>query len=348
MLAKYSNKVRDRFRCPNFLTFFISLCATSCLSVSFAEQTANNYKPPRTEYGKPDLQGIWTNSSVTDLERPASMQKLVLTEAEAKKWVDSDDLVERVRTDKQPVNPTTGLLDGTDLAAGRGYNSFWIDPGTQVGKVRGELRSSWIIDPANGRIPYSTAGREHVARMRHRAESYDGPEVRPLGDRCLATTGRTGPPMTNGLYNNHYQFVQTKDRVVLLNEMVQHARTVRMNGEHLPKNIRPLFGDSIGWWDGDTLVVETTNFHPLHSMHGHPAYLTETGKVTERFTRYSATQILYEFTVEDPALYTQPWRGELSFNKSPERIYEYACHEGNYAMIGILAGAREQEKKSGK
>jgi hypothetical protein len=152
--------------------------------------------------------------------------------------------------------------------------------------------------------------------------------------------------MINGLYNNNYQIIQTSDRIVILNEMVQHARTVRLNGAHIPKNIRPLFGDSIGWWDGDTLVVETTNFSPLHSMYGHPAYLTVTGKVTERFTRYSPMQIFYEFTVDDPALYTQPWRGEVIFNKSNERIYEYACHEGNYAMLGILAGAREKERKA--
>jgi hypothetical protein len=341
---KEFNKDRERRSYRSVVIVLFSLYATDC----FAQQTANSYKPPRTELGRPDLQGIWTNSSVTKLERPANLRKLVLTAAEAAEWVRSDELVEHVLQDPQSINPKTGLLDGTDLAAGHGYNGFWLDPGTQVGRVRSELRSSWIIDPANGKIPYSTAGREHVARMRHRAESYDGPEVRPLGDRCLATTGRTGPPMVNGLYNNNYQIVQTRDRVVILNEMVEHARTVRLNSEHVPKNIRPLFGDSIGWWDGDTLVVETTNFHPLHSMHGHPAYLTETGKVTERFTRYSPSQILYEFTVEDPALYTQPWRGELSFNKSNERIYEYACHEGNYAMSGILAGARQQEKKASK
>jgi hypothetical protein len=325
---------------------FFPLPVTAALLVACSVAAAPPYKPPRLADGKPDLQGIWTNSSVTDLERPAGIAKLVLTPQEAERWVASDDLVERVRTDQQPVNPKTGLLDGSDLAAGRGYNAFWIDPGTQVGRVRGELRSSWIVEPVDGRIPYSDNGRRHIAAMRQRAQSYDGPEVRPLGDRCLATTGRTGPPMINGLYNNHYQIVQTADRVLILNEMVQHARTVRLNAKHLPANIRPLFGDSIGRWEGDTLVVETTNFHPLHSMHGHPAFLTERGKVTERFTRYSATQILYEFTVEDPSLYAQPWRGELSFNRSDERIYEYACHEGNYAMIGILAGARQQERNA--
>jgi len=339
MSIRECNKVRNVQRGA----FVIALLAVAVHCD--AADSANGYKPPRTEYGKSDLQGIWTNSSVTGLERPANIHSLVLTRAEAQAWVNSNELVEHVTRDPQSINPKTGLLDGSDLAAGHGYNGFWLDPGTQVGRVRGELRSSWIIDPVDGKIPYSSVGRAHVAAMRKRAESYDGPEVRPLGDRCLATTGRTGPPMINGLYNNNYQIVQTGDHVVILNEMVQHARTVRLNSKHIPNTMRPLFGDSIGWWEGDTLVVETTNFHPLHSMYGHPAYLTETGKVTERFTRYSATQILYEFAVEDPALYTQPWRGELTFNKSNERIYEYACHEGNYAMIGILQGAREREKK---
>jgi hypothetical protein len=304
------------------------------------------YKPPRALDGKPDLQGNWSNSSVTDLERAPGNDKLVLTPEEAAAWRGRDALVNRVTTDAQSIDPTTGLLNGKDLASGQGYNAFWIDPGLNVGIVKGEFRSSWIVHPDNGKVPYSPAGLAHVTRMRAAADNYDGPEGRPLGDRCMATTGRTGPPMVNGLYNNNYQIVQSKDHIVILTEMVQHARVVRLNSKHVPKNIRPLFGDSIGWWDGDTLVVETTNFHPLHSRFGHPAYLTDTAKVTERFTRYSATQIFYEFTVEDPALYSQPWRGELSFNAINEQLYEYACHEGNYAMIGILAGAREKEKAS--
>ena len=183
--------------------------------------------------------------------------------------------------------------------------------------------------------------------MRKLAESYDGPEPRPLGERCLATTGRTGPPMVNGLYNNNYQIVQTRDHILILSEMVQHARVVRLNGKHLPAHMTPLFGDSIGWWEGDTLVVETTNFSELHSRHAHPAYLSSKAKVTERFTRYSQTQIFYAYTVEDPSFYTQPWRGESSFNATPQPMYEYACHEGNYSLPGILAGARVQEQARG-
>jgi hypothetical protein len=299
---------------------------------------------PRTADGKPDLQGAWTNSSITDLERPEGVTKLVLTEIEADRFRRNDALYNRLVSEDQPSDPKAGPLDGADLIGGQGYNGFWLDPGRQVGRVKGEYRSSWLIDPPDGRIPYSAAGREHAARMRVAANSYDGPEVRPLGERCLATTGRVGPPMVNGLYNNNYQIVQTRDHVVLLSEMVQHARIVRLNGKHLPAHMTPLFGDSIGWWDGDTLVVETTNFSELHSRHAHPAYLSARAKVTERFTRYSRTQIFYAYTVDDPSFYTQPWRGESSLNATPQPMYEYACHEGNYSLPGILAGARAQER----
>ena len=307
--------------------------------------TAPGYKPSRLADGHPDLQGFWTNASVTDLERPAHIKKLVLTPEEARELVAKDDLVNRVKTDAVPADPNTGLLDGTDLLGGRGYNAFWIDPGLQLGKVKGEYRSSWIVDPADGRIPYTTRGREHAAAMRKREESYDGPEVRPLGERCLATTGRVGPPMVNGLYNNHYQIIQTATHVVIVSEMVQHARVIRLRSQHIPSVINPMFGDAIGWWDGDTLVVENSNFHSMHIEHPHPAYLSANAKVVERFTRYSADEIFYEYTVTDPTLYTQPWRGESTLNRTTERIFEYACHEGNYSMPGVLMGAREKEKR---
>jgi hypothetical protein len=326
--------------------FAVGLAVVIASAAGAAERSGSNYRPPRTVDGHPDLQGAWTNSSVTDLERPAHIKKLVLTDDEAAEFVAKDDLVNRVTTDAIPSNPNTGLLDGSDLLGGRGYNAFWIDPGLQFGRVKGEYRSSWIVDPQNGRIPYSDAGRAHMVAMRKRAESYDGPEVRPLGDRCLATTGRVGPPMVNGLYNNHYQIVQTATHVIILSEMVQHARVIRIGGNHVPRAIQPMFGDAIGWWDGDTLVVESTNFHPMHYQHAHPAYLSADAKVVERFTRYSARQLFYEYTVTDPSLYTQSWRGESSLNATPERMYEYACHEGNYALPGILLGAREQEKRA--
>lgn len=321
--------------------------AAACVLATVANLSlaADDYRPPRTPDGKPDLQGFWTNASVTDLERPAHVSKLVLSAQEAAELVSKDDLVNRVKTDAVATHPDTGLLDGSDLRGGRGYNAFWIDPGLQVGRVRGEYRSSWIVEPDDGRIPYSEQGQRHVAAMHERAKNLDGPEPRPLGERCLATTGRVGPPMVNGLYNNHYQIVQTPTHVIIVSEMVQHARIVRIDGTHVPKGIRPMFGDAIGRWDGDTLVVESTHFHPMHLQHAHPAYLSENAKVTERFSRYAADQLLYEYTVEDSTLYRQPWRGESSFNVLRERMYEYACHEGNYSLPGILAGAREAEKR---
>lgn len=306
---------------------------------------SRQYQPPRMPDGTPVLQGYWTNSSITDLERPDSVNKLVLNEAEAKDMAALDPLANRVIDDAKPSDPDAGLLDGSDLLAGRGYNAFWIDPGMQVGKVKGEYRSSWITQPANGKIPYSENGRGYVKRAGYRRNNYDGPEVRPLGERCLATTGRTGPPMINGLYNNHYEIVQTPTHVLILSEMVQHARVVTLNGQHPPAELKLMFGHSIGWWEGDTLVVETTNFHPMHALYAHPLYHTETSTVTERFTRYSDDELLYEFTIEDPALYTQVWHGESRFNQLQEPIFEYACHEGNLSMPGILSGARRQEQE---
>ncbi|MCW8195807.1 hypothetical protein F6455_13515 [Proteobacteria bacterium 005FR1] len=317
----------------------MAVCAFVCSS-SFA------YEPLRWTDGKPVLQGFWTNSSITDLERPDHIHKLVLSEQEAQAMAAADPLANRVIEDAKPTAPDAGLLDGSDLLAGRGYNTFWIDPGMQVGKVKGEYRSSWIVEPSDGKIPWSRNGRDYVRRAAERRDNFDGPEVRPLGERCLATTGRTGPPMINGLYNNHYQIVQTPDHVLILSEMVQHARVVTMNGKHPPKEMTFMFGHSIGWWEGDTLVVETTNFHPMHELYAHPLFHTETSVVTERFTRYADDQLLCEFTIEDPALYTQVWRGESRFNAFDEPIFEYACHEGNLSMPGILSGARRQERSS--
>ena len=210
--------------------------------------------------------------------------------------------------------------------------------------VKGETRTSWIIDPPNGKIPWSDAGRKLAAAGREKL-GYSDPEARPLADRCLATGGRTGPPMINGLYNNHYQVVQTGDAVMIMSEMITWARIVRMGQPHNPGAIHPLFGDAVGHWEGDTLVVETTGFAPVRAMQGVPANLSEKAKVTERFTRVSANELLYEFTVDDPVFYTQPWKGETTWRSEGEAVYEYACHEGNYAMEGILKGARVREAK---
>jgi hypothetical protein len=321
------------------------LCAASLTAVA-----AGNYQPPRTLDGKPDFSGVWTNATLTPLQRPSRFKGPTIPESEIQKETDAHPQVVRQRTDDNQNENT--VRDGRDLGGGRGYNAFWIDPGMTYNTVRGEYRTSFVIDPPNGQIPYRT----DVARRARQPEgeesrstrpmgNFDGPEARPLAERCILTSGSAGPPMTTYLYNNNYEFIQTADHFVIRAEMLNYARIVRIGEKHTP-TLRPLHGDSIGWWEGDTLVVETTHFHPYHanSMIG----LSDSAKVTERFTRYSDDQIVYEFTVEDPNRYTQPWRGEYSFNRSRDLVYEYACHEGNYALTGILQGAREAEKKSAK
>jgi hypothetical protein len=316
--------------------------AACVLSLAFAVDAAPPaYSPPRTSDGKPDLQGIWTNASLTTLERARQYSSLTLSDAEVTKAADAHPQTIRQRTD-DGLDPSHGKLDGSDLKGGRGYNAFWTDPGIHFGVVKGTHRTSWIVDPANGRIPYTEPARAYLASLPR--NGFDGPESRPLGERCIAVGARVGPPMVNGLYNNNYQIVQTRDHVVILVEMIQHARIVRLNARHAPEGVPSLFGDSIGHWEGDTLVVETTNFHALRARSANPAHLSHHGKVIERFTRASKQQILYEFTVEDPQFYAQPWRGEMSFNASSAPLYEYACHEGNYALSGVLSGARAEER----
>lgn len=299
------------------------------------------YEPPRTPSGKPDFQGLWTNASITTLQRSDRYDKLVLEPDEVAAVTAAHPQNVRQATDD---NLQAGeLLDGSDLGMGRGYNAFWIDPGSSFGVVRGEHRTSWIIEPTDGRIPYSEEGQQLRREFRAHFSSNDGPEGRSLGERCLIGFGGTGgPPMLNVLYNNHYRFVQTDDYLMILVEMNQDARIIPINGEHRPPELQQWLGDAIGWWEGDTLVVETRNLHPQQAGAGQ-VNLSDEGRVIERFTRYSDEQILYEFEVDDPVYYSQVWRGEMSFNTSDARMYEYACHEGNYGLPGILAGERRAE-----
>ena len=297
------------------------------------------YEPPRTVNGKPDLQGTWSNASITTLERNVRYTGSTLSNDEVIRATDDHPQNVRLATDDNMV--AGQLPDGTDLGRGRGYNAFWIDPGTKFGLINGEHRTAWIVDPVDGRIPYNDAGRARKALLREKNSSFDGPQSRPLAERCISTGLRTGPPMINGLYNNNYEFVQTADYIVLRTEMISHARIIPINSEHKMATLAPMFGESVAHWDGDTLVVETTNFSPMQEEAA--ISLTSSGQVVERFTRVSEEQIVYEFTVDDPAYYSQPWHGELSFLSTPSKVYEFACHEGNYAMSGILAGARRAE-----
>ena len=325
-----------------------SIVSVVCVATAPAVHAAE-WKMPRTADGKPDLQGNWNNATLTQLERALEFgDRKVLTPEEAQKI--EGYAAQHVAENAKPTDPKLGIQDlpkdcgygftGTNC----GYNNFWVDRGTQVIRVNGEPRSSILTEPTNGRIPSLTpvAAKEASARMaafRKGAGPVDGPEIRSLGERCLTSFGSSaGPPMLPLMYNNTYSIVQTPDTVMILVEMIHDARIIRIGGQHVP-GVKKWMGDSVGRWEGDTLVVETTNFHPMHTFRG----LGSSRKVTERFTRISADQILYRFKVEDPAL-TQAFAGELPMNATPDLMYEYACHEGNYALPGILAGAREEEK----
>ncbi|MEQ8407353.1 MAG: hypothetical protein RKH07_03665 [Gammaproteobacteria bacterium] len=313
------------------------------LTLAFtALQAAENYEPPRTEYGKPDLQGFWTNASLTTMQRPERYDELGLV-------IPDEDLAALTANHHQNVRQATDdglvqgeLLDGSDLGEGRGYNAFWVDPGTQFGRVKGEYRTSWITYPESGRVPYSEEGTA-MRRARFTSSRNDGPEGRALGERCLIGFGSTGgPPMNNVLYNNLYQIVQTEDYVMIMVEMVHDARIIPIDKEHRPDEFKQWLGDSVAHWEGDTLVVETINLHP-QQVPSNSAPITDQGRIVERFSRYSDDQILYEFEVNDPVYYTQSWGGAMSFNTTDTKPYEYACHEGNYGLVGILAGARRDE-----
>jgi hypothetical protein len=301
--------------------------------------TAQAWETPRMPWGDPDLQGVWSNATITALERMDGMDELVISEEQVR------ELEQREAGFQAEID---NLPEG-DLPAGKvvgGYNSAWLDPGTRFLRVKGEPRTSIIVDPEDGKVPYTLTGWTRFWWTILMTQKRNNPEEQMLGDRCVVGFGSTGgPPMLPVLYNNNYQFVQSPGQVMILVEMNHAVRTIRIDGEPLPEQIRPWLGDSIGHWEGDTLVVETTQFHPQQSLRGaikHQLYVGMNSKVTERFTRIGEKEIYYAFTVEDDEFYRQPWRGELTFRPSNGEIYEYACHEGNYGMVSILAGEREQ------
>lgn len=317
---------------------------------------AKDYEPPRMPDGTPDIQGVWTNASLTRMTRSNEFKHLVIPADKIEEITRDAYYNRRLREDNKPTDPNEGAP--TDGNTAKGYNNFWIDPGSTYAKIQGSYRSSWIIEPKDGRIPYSRQGR--LVRVRARTQGggeegsggnggmYDGPEIRPVGERCLISFGSSaGPPMNNVMYNNHYQFVQTPDNVMINVEMNHDVRIIDIDGRHDHPGIREWFGSSVGRWEGDTLVVETRNVHPIQETRG--AFpLSNQGRVTERFTRISDQEMLYQFTVDDPLYYTQEWKGEMLFTRDDQQIYEYACHEGNYALPGILAGARAEEREQAK
>jgi hypothetical protein len=322
-----------------------------------AEAAAANTDEARTADGRPDLSGNYNIATLTPLERPEKFgDNLLLTpeQAEEIEAAERKLVVDRGQSsDGEREAPPEGG-DGSPGASGNvgGYNYFWIDRGTDVFSVDGKFRTSIITDPANGRRPEMTEfGKEKSVARRAlfpvnegRAfwlegdgpGPYDNMEQRPLAERCLLGFSSTGgPPMLPAGYNNLKTIVQTPDYVMILIEMVHDARIIRLGGEHLPPEVRRWMGDSIGWWEDDTLVVDTTNFAARPALR--PA--SENLHVVERFTR-KGDDLLYSFVVEDPTIWTEPWSGEYIWPASDDQLYEYACHEANYALGNIMRGAR--------
>lgn len=305
---------------------------------------------------RPDLEGIWTNASLTSLQRPAGVEQLVVSAEEA-----------RVIAARTPIAGIEGGLDegdgindipeeGASDFGVRAYNNFWVDPGSNLAQVKGEFRTSYIIEPANGRVPWLDNPRFDFERASFGSRyatgvaDFRGPEAFPNSERCLLGFGnKAGPGMMGALYNNTYQFVQTDKYVTILVEMVHDARIIPIfdtpdeaRANRRPAVHEPWFGDSVGWYEGDELVVETVNINP-QQLSQSTVPITKQGRIIERFSRYSDAEMLYQFSVEDSNLYLQPWTAELSFYATDDGLYEYGCHEGNYSMPGSLAGARTLE-----
>jgi hypothetical protein len=304
-----------------------------------AAVAAETWTAPRTADGRPDLQGVWDFRTITPMERPVALgTKEFFTEEEAAVW----EREENRRQDRDQIDPETGGLQYP-----RGgvvpYNEFWYDRGN---KVVGTRRTSLIVDPPNGRLPEMTPDGKKRADVRAAEQREtqlgrphaDSWEDRPLQERCIVGLN-AGPPMHPGAYNNNFQLFQTPQYVVILNEMVHDARVIPLDGRP-HGHIRQWKGDSRGHWEGNTLVVDTINFKRETSLPNSSANI----HLVERFTRTDADTLLYEFTVEDPTMWTRPWTAVVPMRKSEDLVYEYACHEGNYAMASILAGARAGEK----
>lgn len=287
------------------------------------------YVTPRTSFGAPDLEGVWSSLTATPLERPALFDGPATTEEKAAAFVAS--------------SPEAFQADTSDGVGAR--VSEWWEFGTHMTRINGEIRTSLIVDPQDGKMPYSEAGRARLRQLQADVfAKFDGPEARPATERCLAGgSGATGAPLFVPRYNANYQIVQTRDYLVLLMEAGREARIIRLNAPRLPPAMRRWMGDSVGRWEGDTLVVETAGFVPGDAFKpSAPILVSEAAHVTERFTRISEGDILYRYTVDDPETFTQAWTAEMILHTTTARMFEYACHEANYSLAGMLAGGREQ------
>jgi hypothetical protein len=305
---------------------FTVLLILSCSALA-KEQS---YRPPRLDTGQPDMQGMWIVSNFTPLQRPPGFTTLAIDEAQAAKLL--AQLEARAEDRDTPTEPTEY------------FEAFALEP------IRGQLRSSIVVDPPNGLIPGNDLYQQQIARgLAGMLSAMDGPEQRPAAERCLGSA--TAQPPILGIRNgvNLHQIVQTADSFLFVSEFVGAARIIRLGSGRPPAAVTSWLGDSIGRWDGDVFVVETRGFTPSDRVRfGGPAssfLVSPRTVVTERFARVAEDRIDYSFTVDDPTYYTQPWQGESHFLRRDERMFEYACHEANYSMVHILEGARERDRR---
>ncbi len=348
------------------MTLERSLLLSVAMLLAVPPGLAAQNEVPRDAHGRPDLSGAYDVATLTPLQRPQEFgDRLNLTDEEAAaiarrkaEIYEADFRPSDPNREAPPVGGAPIFDPGLEVASGGsgGYNAFYMDPGDNVVRIDGFWRTSIITDPPNGRHPPMT--RDGMARAAaqfsafgHKntgtawwleeneggAGPYDNPEQRPLPERCLMGFSSTGgPPMLPALYNNHKRIVQTESHLMILIEMVHDARVVRIGGEHAPAEERRWMGDSIGWWDGDTLVVDTKNFGDEPGL----GSATRDLHVVERFDRLDDGNLLYGFTVEDPNVWTTPWSGEYVWRATSNKVFEYACHEGNYALGNVMRGAR--------
>ena len=331
------------------------LCATAAsgvVSTVAAQAPASDaeWEVPRTPDGHPDLQGNWTNSTLTPFEREEGRGPVFT-------WEEVEEM-ERP-SGECPPNPGTvacgradnqrdeSLSDGVRLR-GQEYSEVYWERGSRIAIVDGEPRTSLVTHPANGRLPALTPEAERQIQeyedFRDQFGQYDHPELRPMAERCIMFGSPVGPPMLpTGAYNSNYIIVQTADHLMIMSEMVHDVRIIPIGEpQTMRKDVRPWFGNSWGRWEGDVLVVETTNINPQQTIRGVPP--SEDALVIERFSRADEETILYEFTIDDPTMWTERWGGQIPINKFDAQLYEYACHEGNYSLAGVLSGARYEER----
>jgi len=311
-----------------------ALGALLLAAIPLSGQQQSTYSPPRTPDGQPDLQGFWTNAGYAPLERPENVTKAFYTPEEAAEY-------ERKFVDYEAAQTVPGTIPDVHYD----HTQFGLD--RSVAGYSTNLRTSLIVDPPNGKLPPLSA--KGQARAAERAEAakrrggpYDAAQNLPLGARCLIMD-RMGPPMMYGNYNNTHQIVQAPGQVMFLAEMLHDYRVIPLDGRTpLPQEVRQWMGSGRGHWDGDTLVVETTNFNGKNPFRGS----SENMRLVERFTRVDENTIRYQFTVDDPDTWTRPWSGEMPIRKTIGPIFEHACHEGNYGLYNILAGARADEQRA--